>query len=236
MQCQAAQELFSDYVSQDLERAMALSLENHIGACSRCKEELAVFRQTWEALNALPQVEPPMFFHENLMSRIAAEQAKAEEATATRRAVFDWRALFRPRQLAFASTVLIMLFAGVEFVVVRSGFDGPLTMVGKMIWPASPIAPAPIATGEWVAAPQGGGTLLVHLTPAKGTPNSGLNYTITVNGDAASAQAGLLSNSREAVATFTLPAPPSSVSLSFGRFGKLRTMPIPVHVVIPQTH
>ena len=116
MQCQQARELFSDYVAESMENALAVSLENHLGTCGACREEVAGLRRVWSALEQAPLIEPPMFLHENIMHRLDAARAEAEEAAARKRAVWDWRALFRPRALAYGAAAIVLMLAGVEAV------------------------------------------------------------------------------------------------------------------------
>jgi hypothetical protein len=218
MHCETAQEHFSDYISQELDRAMALSLENHLSSCERCREEVATLRRAWAALDEMPVVDPPMFFHENLMSRLAAQQGQVEEATASRRALWDWRALFRPRQLAFGAVALVILLAGAEVVQTQRAALGPVGWVLSLLRPAPSKESAPKAEAVWTAAPQNGiasGTLTVTLTPAPNTPGDGLNYTLTVNGNTGTAKSGVLTR-EAAIETFTLSQAPTALTLTFG--------------------
>lgn len=228
MNCQTAQEHFSDYISRDLDRAMTLSVENHLQTCERCREEVAALRQTWDSLSELPRVELPLYFHENLMGRIAVEEAQAEEQSAARRALWDWRALFRPRSLAYGAAALVLLLTLTQVVPgVRAVLD-PIGWVVQLFRPASP-PPAPAVQADWSPAPQGrlstGGTLTVRLQPAKETPNSGLKYTLSVPGEA-TARTGFLSATRETVEAFTLTNAPASVTLTFGEDTTPKNIPV----------
>jgi hypothetical protein len=217
MQCETAQEHFSDYISQELDRAMTLSLENHLHACGRCQEEVAALRRAWTALDALPMVEPPMFFHENLMSRLSAEQAQVEEAAVARRAVWDWRALFRPRQLAYGAVALVLFLTGAEVVQTQRAGLGPVGWVVSLFRPAKAVWSPAQANVVWTPAPQSegaNGTLVLTLTPAQDIPNSGLTYTLTVNGDPATAKSGQISR-QPATETLTLSQRPASVTVTF---------------------
>ncbi len=59
MQCDRAQELFSDYLEATLDGSIRAGLESHIGQCHPCHEELGALRETLDALSALPEVTPP---------------------------------------------------------------------------------------------------------------------------------------------------------------------------------
>src|SRR5947209_1672150 len=100
MQCQHAHELFSEYVAGHLDRALTVTIDNHLSQCAGCREDVAGLRRVWTNLNEMPAVELPPFFHENLMHRLDAELTSQETTAARRRALWDWRVLFRPRALA----------------------------------------------------------------------------------------------------------------------------------------
>ena len=116
MQRDDARELFSDYITGDLDRAKTVALENHLNATPESREELEALRQVWETLEKAPMIDPPAYFHENLMRRIEMEAEKATEAETQQRKSWDWKGLFRPRSLALAATacVLVLSFAEVR--------------------------------------------------------------------------------------------------------------------------
>ncbi len=170
MQCQKAQELFSDYIAGQTDRALAVSLENHLAACATCREEVAGLRRVWSSLDALPPVEAPPFFHENLMHRILLEQDKAAEA---RR--WDWKALFRPRSPAFALAGLcVVALLGMGGLHTQHAALDPLGSLLSALHPDSRTAGGPpalqTARAEWKPNGQGGGTLSVHLQAQAGVP------------------------------------------------------------------
>ena len=140
MQCQNAQEQFSDYLTDTLDRAHSVSLENHLATCAACKEEVTALRGVWSALDTLPSVEPPQFFHENIMSRIAQEAEAAAQPKG-----FDWRVLFRPRTLgiaAAAAALIMVAFASIMpaqvaslIPFVRQQYATPLEMqTQRAVW------------------------------------------------------------------------------------------------------
>src|SRR6478736_4525222 len=135
MQCDHAQELFSDYVTGEIDRALTVSIENHLSACKDCRDTVEDLKQAWAMLDQMPVVEPPPQFHATLMSRLAEEQAQAEVTAVRPAAGWDWRALFRPRTLAFAATILILLMASAEVVQTQRAALGPLGWVMSMLRP-----------------------------------------------------------------------------------------------------
>lgn len=193
MHCHTAQELFSDYIAQELDRAMTLSLEHHLSACSACREEVAALRRTWQALDRMPLVDLPPYFHENLMSRIATERARAEQATSARRAMWDWRWLFRPRQLAFGAAALALMLASAEVIQTQRAALGPIGWVASLFRPS---LQQPYVRADWIpdnpTHPSGRGTLVVRWHAMPATPDSGLTYTVLSVPQGASMGTGVL--------------------------------------------
>ena len=60
MQCDRAPEFFSDYLERTLDRPMTVALEAHLGGCGPCRDEIETLQATFMALDALPEVEPPV--------------------------------------------------------------------------------------------------------------------------------------------------------------------------------
>ncbi len=83
MQCERAQEYFSDYLERTLDRPMTVALEAHVAGCAACREEIAALRDTFFALEALPAVEPPPDGAWQVLCRM--QTARAEELEAARR-------------------------------------------------------------------------------------------------------------------------------------------------------
>jgi hypothetical protein len=162
MQCDHAQELFSDYVTGEIDRALTVSIENHLAVCKDCRETVGDLRQAWAMLDQMPVVEPPPLFHATLMGRLAEEQAQAVTEAARPAVHWDWRALFRPRALAFAATILILLMAGAEVVQTQRAALGPLGWMMNLFRPAP--SALQTARAEWVPDPvTGGGRITVYL-------------------------------------------------------------------------
>lgn len=182
MQCKQAQELFSDYIAGQLDPALNVSLENHARSCETCSAEIAGMRRVWASLEALPGVEPPAFFHENLMHRIEVEQDKAIEAAQRQRTGWNWRALFLPRSPVFAGAALALLaLVGMGGLHVQHASLDPLGAVWHLLSPGKTLPAAPAlqtARAEWHPNGQGGGTLTLYLQAQPGSPVhvDALNY------------------------------------------------------------
>lgn len=231
MQCQQARELFSDYVAEAMENALAVGLENHLSACESCREEVAGLRRVWAALEQAPLIEPPMFLHENILHRLDAARAEAEDAAARKRAVWDWRTLFRPRALAYGAAAVVLMLAGVEAVQTQRASLGPVGwVIQRFVRPAEIGNPAPLPTvalqatrTEWTPGTEGGGTLVVHLRPVNPVA-AGVAFTYRAQ----------LAGYREAVAQGTLEAEgETAVTLALPEMPKGEALQLSVRLIGP---
>ena len=215
MQCEHAQELFSDYLTGEMDRALAVSMENHLAACAVCREEVAGLRRVWAALGEMPVADPPPLFHEELMRRLEAERAPADVVAMPRQKTWDWRALFRPRQLAIAATVLIFLLAGAEVYKAQRAELGPIGWILQSLH----VSHAPRAntafqaeSAQWHPGPAGG-TLVIRLRAPENADTNGLTYKVNVDGNATTLHAAERSD-QEVLLTLPLSAPPTARSLT----------------------
>jgi anti-sigma factor RsiW len=159
MKCEHAQEFLSEYVTGEMDRALAVTLENHLRACASCTNTVEDLRRLWSTLDEMPTIEPPASFHANLMERIAAEQVQEERTVKPPLRVPAWKSLMQPRFYAYAA-VAIILILGTEFVQVQRAALGPLGLVLNVLHPAPPLQSEKVA---WTSNGQGGGTLSVSL-------------------------------------------------------------------------
>jgi len=233
MHCQDAQELYSDYVEGKLDRAMTVSFENHLSDCASCQTEVEQFRSLWAGLEELPLAEPPAFFHENIMSRIALEQAKAEEASARKRLFWDWSALLRPRAFAAGFAALILLFAGAEVVQTQRASLGPVGWMFSLVHPLTSNTPLETQTAKWEAEGQNGGTLVVELKAKPQTNGqSGTANVQVMQGDTV-LQSAVVTSSDSTTLRINLPKAPSSeeISLSVSEAGaEQNAKKVPLHL------
>jgi hypothetical protein len=113
MKCEKAQELFSDYLEGTLERPMEFMLEHHLHDCHACEQDYNRFCQTWEALDAMPEVEVPMGLHARVMEKIQAQPAKKE-----RKWSFDLASIFgariQVRAVAAAAAAVLLVAMAVQ--------------------------------------------------------------------------------------------------------------------------
>ena len=215
MQCEHAQELFSDYLTGEMDRALAVSMENHLAACAVCREEVAGLRRIWTALDEMPVVEPPPLFHENLMRRLEPERTPAVAVAKPRQRAWDWRELFRPRQLAIAATVLIFLLAGAEVYQAQRAELGPIDWILQRLH----VSHAPrvnttfqAGSAQWQSG-MAGGTLVIRLRTPENADTNGLTYKVNVDGNATTLHAAERSD-QEVLLTLPLSAPPTARSIT----------------------
>ena len=217
MQCHQAQELFSDHIAGHLDPALNLTLENHLRSCATCRAESVGLRRVWAALEALPSVEPPAFFHENLMHRVGVEQSTAAEAARRRRSLWNWRALFQPRSPVFAGAVLLALaMLGMGGLHVQHASLDPLGAIWRMVRPETNLLTAAptlqTARAEWRPNGQGGGTLTIFAQAPQGTALSirSLNYRTGDRKRVAAQNDIAISTDRETTVAIPLDAHPAS--------------------------
>jgi hypothetical protein len=75
--CSKWRDLASEYIEEALSEPMMTAVREHLESCATCRDDEAVLRSVLTELNTLPEVEPPMFFHENVMA--AVQRAKTEQ-------------------------------------------------------------------------------------------------------------------------------------------------------------
>ncbi len=159
MQCEHAHEFLSEYVSGEMDRALVVTLENHLDACSACTDTVEGLRRLWNTLDDMSLVEPPTSFHSSLMQRISAELQIQSNAAAAPRRVRSWRGLLQPHAFAYAAVVLVLLL-GAEFVQVQRAGLGPLGLLMNLVHQTPPLQTEQV---QWAPNGRGGGLLTLRL-------------------------------------------------------------------------
>ena len=223
MQCQHAHELFSDYITQDIDRALNVSFENHLASCHACQQEVASLRNTWVALDTLSIEEPPAFFRENLLSRYDEMQNEAE-AEANRKWGFlniaEW---FKPRAtLAYAASALIIILLGAEMVQSQRAMIGPFSWVSQMFraTPKTNTNSLPflqVSKAEWQPTTESDakGNLKVTLRPVSMPDYKGeVYYRLNIAGSKEAPKTGALNQEADTVVEIPMEATPASDAIT----------------------
>src|SRR5438045_407873 len=113
MQCERAQEFFSDYLERTLDRPMTVALESHLGNCARCREEVEVLQETLLALDAVPEVEPPWDGAWQVIRHIRAADAERLEARRPWSITFgQWLRTLNPASAAMGAGLATLIIGG----------------------------------------------------------------------------------------------------------------------------
>ncbi len=172
MQREDARELFSDYITGELDRAKTVALENHLNATPESRDEVEALRRVWETLDQAPVVEPPAFFHDNLMRRLEMEAEKAVEAETNRKAAgWNWKQLFRPKALALTATLGVLVLSVTQVRQTNGASLNPIEPILKLFRSAS----AQGVTGAALVSRSGGQVLSLQLAQS---PAHAFTYTV----------------------------------------------------------
>lgn len=74
--CEKWRDLASEYIEGTLTEPMASAMGEHVRSCASCQADEVALRAILREINTLPEVDPPQFFHENVMAAIEREQAR----------------------------------------------------------------------------------------------------------------------------------------------------------------
>ncbi|MFF5702992.1 zf-HC2 domain-containing protein [Streptomyces sp. NPDC012794] len=156
-------ELLGPYVLGVLDGQDARRVEEHLGDCVRCREEVAALREMERALGEVPEEAfldgPPQ--GGDLMLQRTLRQVRGERAAAAR-----WRTAVVG--LAAAASLAAVFWAGAR-VGADAGNAGALPPPPPPPSPSAPAAPSPPVAGTRVASATDAGTgarMTVQLTPA----------------------------------------------------------------------
>lgn len=75
MNCQQAQERFSEFLDKTLNQEEAAAVRSHLDACAECQAEFRDFEKTVASLQSMGEVEPPAGFTDRVMDAVVADQA-----------------------------------------------------------------------------------------------------------------------------------------------------------------
>jgi hypothetical protein len=147
MQCERAQEFFSDYLERTLDRPMTAALEAHLGTCARCRNEVESLQEMFQVLDRVPPVEPPHDGPSRVMAAIRNQRAEQWEAQ-RRKAPGFWESLWR--SLHGLSPASVGMATGLATLVVAGAVTAPMAAryVGMGF---ARLTPAPVR--QPVAAP-----------------------------------------------------------------------------------
>ena len=114
MQCDRAQEFFSDYLERTLDRPMTIALESHLAGCAACREELEGLQAVCLALDAVPEVEPPA---DGAWQVIRAVHNSRPLVEPQRRApgFLEWLRSLSPMSVGLSAGLATLVVAGLVF-------------------------------------------------------------------------------------------------------------------------
>lgn len=113
MQCDRAQEFFSDYLERTLDRPMTVALESHLAGCASCRAEIEALQAICFALDSVPEVEPPADGAWQVMSHLRAERAKQYEEQRRKAPTFlEWLRSLNPLSVAMGASLATLVIGG----------------------------------------------------------------------------------------------------------------------------
>ncbi len=239
MKCEEANELFSDYIANEMEIALRVSLENHLEACAECKTALNQLRSLWNDLDNLEDFELPAGAHETLIKNVFSQLDAEEHLEATRKAEWNWRKAFQPRVLAYAASVAAILLLSAGGLHYSKASLDPIQVIINMLHPVH-VSPSGMseARAEWSQDADGTGTLIVHLQ----SRSAAIAQRCTINLPAGLAKAGAVTtvdmpNSGGSVLYIPLTAAPpaTGVTITSTPTGTANGSAVtqPVNVMVP---
>lgn len=115
----------SDYLADELGQGARARLEEHLGACVRCREALSGLRDVVALAHGADDLDPPRDLWPDISAALASVPGPGTEEgdviqlpTAARRSV---RLAVSPARLAMAAAVLVLLSVGTTWAVASSG-------------------------------------------------------------------------------------------------------------------
>jgi len=108
MKCDKAQEFFSDYIENTLDRPMTVALESHLTGCESCAADVANLRSMWTVLDKVPQVEPPADFVWKTTTRLQNEFLNRQEAQQAKSLPW-WKRLTPIQSFSYAGIAALLI-------------------------------------------------------------------------------------------------------------------------------
>jgi hypothetical protein len=181
MQCDRAEEFFSDYLERTLDRPMTVALEAHLAACGRCRGDIEALQAVVGALEAVPEVEPPRDGAWKVMAALRSARAEQYEAERAKAPTFlEWLRALNPASAALGAGLATLVIGGTLFA---TGITGPHTTWSVGPTPRGSVElPAPVAQTPRVAAAYGaltpeGQVLHLQLTAGENIPDAVVRVT-----------------------------------------------------------
>lgn len=173
MNCDRAQEQFSDYLEGNLSVSAFADLERHLQACEACRDDVEGVRFTCAMLARVPEAIPPADGEWEVIRRLR-ENRRLQEPASRRRGLLAWLRVQSP--LAVGSTAaLATLVIGGLFLASNSPDHIQSGVAPRFQTPTRPDAvgaPAPDLTVRYGALTPEGQEVHFRITPA-GTVTSG---------------------------------------------------------------
>ncbi len=133
MQCSEIREMLSAYIDDVLDRRSKAAVEDHLGTCRACFQELTDLQETVKLLRSLGEVAPPAGFREQLTGRLSAEPGPvtSEPAPAGFGGEAGWRKKVRrlvagPWKYVAAAVIIVGLGVSIGvYNLTQTGMSNP---------------------------------------------------------------------------------------------------------------
>jgi hypothetical protein len=208
MKCEHAQEFFSEYIEQTLDKPSAVAIEAHLTACQTCRRGVEGLRQTWTALGTVPLVEPPKDLAWRIRCQLQQERLERMEAERKRGKPFiGWLQALTPGAAFGYALLVALLFVALAFPLrgpfeqERFGIGSPSSSAPSLNGPdggdATPrtlaLAPRVSVEGPWQESRSRRWFYSLTITPATELGSSSIRITplIQTNGQLIGARAAV---------------------------------------------
>jgi len=107
MDCRKIKELIPLFLDQELTFSDQKQVEAHVSSCAGCQEELRAYRQSWELLKDLPEIEPAPAYVSRFWTKVSSKRSALEVFV---EGINNW--LFNKRLVPAAVTACTMIIVG----------------------------------------------------------------------------------------------------------------------------